>query len=81
MRFLQLEKHFKKMDIENEDNLKLKEALIEKINAYKHKSDPKEVITDLKTFSTEFTEIGNVPFKKKDAIYKAFKNAIDDALQ
>jgi len=75
--FTTREEHFKKMDIENEDNLKLKEALIEKINAYKHKSDPNEVITDLKTFSTEFTEIGNVPFKKKDSIYKGFKNAID----
>ena len=75
--FTTREEHFKKMDIENEDNLKLKESLIEKINAYKHKSDPNEVITDLKTFSTEFTEIGNVPFKKKDSIYKGFKNAID----
>ena len=75
--FRNREEHFKKMDIENEDNLKLKEALIEKIKAYKHKADPKEVIIDLKKFSTEFGEIGNVPFKKKDAIYKAFKNAID----
>ena len=48
-----------------------------KIKAYKHKADAKEVITDLKTFSIEFSEIGNVPFKKKEAIYKAFKNAID----
>jgi len=75
--FTNREEHFKKMDADNENNLKQKEALIEKIIAYKHKADPKEVITDLKTFSTEFAEIGNVPFKKKDAIYKAFKNAID----
>ena len=75
--FTNREEHFKKMDIENEDNLKLKEALIEKIKAYKHKADAKEAITDLKTFSIEFSEIGNVPFKKKEAIYKAFKNAID----
>ena len=75
--FTNREEHFKIMDIENENNLKQKEALIEKIRAYKHKSDPKEVIMDLKTFSAEFTEIGNVPFKKKDSIYKGFKNAID----
>jgi len=75
--FTARDEHFKKMDIENEDNLKLKKALIEKIKAYKHKADPKEVIMDLKTFSAEFTEIGNVPFNKKDSIYKGFKNAID----
>ena len=75
--FTNREKHFKKMDIENESNLKRKEALVEKVKAYKHKADSKEVITDLKTFSTEFSEIGNVPFKKKDTIFKAFKSAID----
>ena len=76
--FTNREEHFKKMDIENEDNLKLKEALIEKIKAYKHKADPKEVIQTLKAFSTEFTEIGNVPFKKKDTVYKAYKSVIDE---
>ena len=76
--FTTREEHFKKMDIENEDNLNLKEALIEKIKAYKHKADPIEVITDLKAFSTEFTEIGNVPFKKKDTVYKAYKSVIDE---
>ena len=52
--------------------------MIEKIKAYKHKADPIEVITDLKAFSTEFTEIGNVPFKKKDTVYKAYKSVIDE---
>jgi hypothetical protein len=76
--FTTREEHFKKLDIENEANLKLKEALIEKIKEYKHKADPKEAIADLKSFSIEFTEIGNVPFKKKDAIYKAYKSVIDE---
>jgi len=72
------EDHFAKMDVENEGNLKLKEALIEKIKGYKHKTDPKEVIADLKAFSSEFAEIGNVPFKQKDSIYKAYKSTIDE---
>ena len=76
--FTTREEHFKKVDIENEDNLKRKEALIEKIKEYKHAADPKEALADLKTFSIEFTEIGNVPFKKKDAIYKAYKSVIDE---
>lgn len=76
--FTTRDEHFKKMDIENEANLELKKNLIEKIKEYKHKADPKEAIADLKSFSIEFTEIGNVPFKKKDAIYKAYKNIIDE---
>ena len=32
----------------------------------------------MKAFSTEFTEIGNVPFKKKDTVYKAYKSVIDE---
>jgi len=76
--FTAREEHFKKMDVENESNLKLKEALIEKIKGYKHKADAKEVISDLKAFSNEFAEIGNVPFKKKDSIYKAYKSVIDE---
>jgi hypothetical protein len=76
--FTTREEHFKQLDIENEDNLKRKEALIEKIKEYKHAADPKEALADLKTFSIEFTEIGNVPFKKKDAIYKAYKSVIDE---
>ena len=76
--FTAREDHFKKMDVENESNLKLKEALIEKIKKYKHKEDAKEAIADLKAFSLEFTEIGNVPFKKKDAIYKSYKAVLDE---
>ena len=50
---------------------------MKKIKKYKPKKDPKATINDLKTFSKSFTAIGNVPFKQKDEIYKAFKQAID----
>ena len=36
-----------------------------------------EAIQKLKEFSTEFLEIGNVPFKEKDLVYNAYKAALD----
>jgi len=32
----------------------------------------------LKEYSTQFLEIGNVPFKEKDVVYNAYKAALDD---
>lgn len=72
------DEHYKKMDAENEGNLKLKEAIISKINAYEVKEDNKKTVEDLKAFSKEFSEIGNVPFKEKDKIYKNYKAALDE---
>lgn len=78
------QKHYEKQDVDNAENLKKKEELIAKIQAYEPKGDPKEVIGQLKELSTEFNAIGNVPFKEKDRIYKTYKEAIDskyDAIQ
>ncbi len=71
------QKHFEKKDVENVENLKKKEELIEKIKAFKPEGEPKEIIAKLKELSAEFNAIGNVPFKEKDRIYKTYKEAID----
>ncbi len=69
---------FDEKDQEFEANLKLKETVIEKIKAYKIKGKEKnEILADLKSFSNEFSSIGHVPLKKKDEIFKNFKNAIN----
>ena len=39
--------------------------------------DKKQVIADLKQFTTDFNVIGKVPMKVKDAIYNAYKAALD----
>lgn len=70
-------KHFEEQDSANEGNLKLKEELISKIEAFKPVEDVKETLAKLKEFSKEFLAIGNVPFKEKDRIYKAYKSALD----
>lgn len=76
--FATMDEHYKKQDLENEGNLKLKEALIDKIKAYQPKEKNKETIKDLQSFSSEFNEIGNVPLKEKDKIYKNYKAALDE---
>ncbi|MGV6860956.1 MAG: DUF349 domain-containing protein [Putridiphycobacter sp.] len=70
--------HFDQLDANNADNLNLKKALIDEIKTYKVGKDIKQTINDLKSFSTRFQSIGNVPFKVKDEIYKSYKSALDE---
>src|SRR5690606_21769577 len=69
--------HFDNLDKANEENLVKKEGLIARIEAYTTSEDKSSVLNDLKAFAQEFNEIGNVPFKEKDRIYKSFKSALD----
>lgn len=69
--------YFEEKDQTGKENLEKKEALIAKIEGYKTNKDPKKAIDELRAFSKEFAEIGNVPFKEKDRVYKAYKTALD----
>jgi len=69
--------HFAEKDKAFEDNLVAKQAIIEEIKAYKPEGEKKEVLNALKVFAQRFNEIGMVPIKKKDSIYKEFKTALD----
>jgi hypothetical protein len=71
------QKFFSEADAEFESNLAAKNAVIEKIKAYSMPEDKKQVIADLKQFTTDFNVIGKVPMKVKDAIYNAYKAALD----
>ena len=79
--FGQKEAYYTELDKSNAGNLELKVALIEEIKAFNLPADPKSAINELKTFSKRFNDIGNVPFKQKDSIYKAYKSAIDEKYQ
>lgn len=72
------EKHFSAQDEELAGNLTLKNALLEKLTAYKVAEDKSTALADLRNFSAEFNAIGKVPMKAKDATYKAFKSAMDE---
>lgn len=69
--------HFESLDKENEANLAQKLAVIEKIKQTELPTDQREAIDLLKNLSQEFNAIGHVPFKQKDEVYKAYKEAID----
>lgn len=70
-------KHYESLEKEFEENLEKKKELIKSIEAYKLPDDKKEAIEGLNNFSKSFAEIGFVPAKQKDEIYKAYKSALD----
>ena len=58
-------------------NLEKKQAVIKEISEFKLPDNSNDAIQKLKEFSTQFLEIGNVPFKQKDIIYGEYKSALD----
>lgn len=71
------QQHFDIIDAEAEQNLKAKNDIIEQIKAYQVGEDKKRALADLKQFAQSFAALGKVPFKQKEPIYKAFKDALD----
>ncbi len=69
--------HFSGLDNEQLENLKSKEALIEEVINFKSAGDVDENLKLLKDFQRRWTEIGHVPFKKKDEIQIKFREAIN----
>ena len=69
--------HFTDVDSEHDDNLKLKEDLIKEVENFKPVDDVDENLESLKNFQRRWTEIGHVPFKKKDEVKVLFRDAIN----
>ncbi len=69
--------HFSGMDSEQTENLKRKEELIEKVVNFKSTGDVDQNLKSLREYQREWTEIGHVPFKKKDEIQIRFRDAIN----
>ncbi len=68
--------HFSDVDTEQIDNLKLKEDLIAELENFKSTGDANENLKLLREIQRRWTEIGHVPFKKKDAIQNKFREEI-----
>ena len=75
--FTNRQAHFDQKDAQFVDNLVKKQELIKAIESYKLGDDKKAALNDLKQFATDFNAIGMVPIKDKDAVFKAFKSALD----
>ena len=59
------------------DNLALKRALIEEVEAFEPLESRDETVAALRDFQARWNEIGFVPFKEKDKVQRAFKEALD----
>ena len=68
---------FKKIEESRKENLEMKKVLLEKANDLKNSEDFDKTAEALKHLQKQWREIGPVPIKYKDKIYKEFKKACD----
>ncbi len=76
--FQQKNMEAKSQKSEQEENLKQKKSLIEQIKNLEIGEDSNKSYADLKALIAQWNEVGHVPFKDKDKLYKAYKAAIDE---
>ena len=69
--------NFAEQDAMQDENLKAKLALIQKVEEYQRADDHTINFENLKNFQTEWQSIGHVPMKEKEKVNKAFKTVID----
>lgn len=60
-----------------QENLLLKKSVIEKLELLDEAMAPAEAIAFVRTLMAEWNQIGHVPFKEKDKIYKSYQAALD----
>ncbi len=70
-------KHFATIDSKYDENLKLKQNLIEEIENFKLGENIEENFTSLKDFQRRWAEIGFVPIKYKEGTQDNYRKAID----
>jgi hypothetical protein len=68
---------FKKLDEERDKNLKAKQNLVARAIELKASDDWNQTSQELKNLQIQWKEIGPVPEKQRDKIYKEFKEACD----
>ena len=69
---------FSELDNSYEDNLKAKIAIIEELEKFDPGTDVQIAFDRLKESQRRWTEIGFVPFEKKDEIASRYRNAINN---
>src|SRR3989344_5869451 len=79
--FTAKQNHFAQQDQELAGNYEAKMALIEQIKAAEIPDNKKEALALLKEYSTAFMAIGFVPMKQKDAVYNAYRDALNGHYQ
>ena len=69
---------FKKLDAQREENLQKKQQLLERAEQLKDSTDWQKTANELKRLQREWKEIGPVPEKQRNEVYKKFKTACDN---
>lgn len=68
---------FKKLDEERDKNLKIKQELVARATELKSSADWAKTSNELKALQLQWKEVGPVPEKYRDKIFKEFKEACD----
>ncbi len=68
---------FKKLDGERENNLELKKELVKKAESLKDSMDWENTTAELKRLQSEWKDVGPVPEKQREKIFREFKAACD----
>lgn len=71
-------KFYSTLDVRQEENLKLKVAVIEKIEALTPSEDVNASIDELEALSREFNAIGFVPISEKSKLTNQYRKALDN---
>ncbi|MEY4604493.1 MAG: hypothetical protein RIT43_1785 [Bacteroidota bacterium] len=69
--------YFAGQEKELEVNLLAKQELIKEISSFKPSGDKNADLTSLKEFGKRFSELGQVPMKEKESVFKAYKEQMD----
>ncbi len=69
--------YFKNVTGHEEENLKLKLELIEKVKAFEIGENRNEAVETLKDFQRQWMEIGHVPIKEKEKIQTEFRTLVN----
>jgi hypothetical protein len=70
-------KFFKKLESQRDDNLLKKEDLVKRAEELQESSDWEKTAEELKELQREWKDIGPVPEKHRNEVYKKFKKACD----
>lgn len=68
---------FRKLDEEREHNLKLKNEFVQRAHELKDNEDWESTSAELKNLQTKWKEVGPVPEKFREKVFKEFKDACD----
>lgn len=69
--------HFKEVRSDQQDNLKQKQEIVNKINELAQAEDVEAALEEVKQLQEDYKGIGFVPIKQKDKIWDAYRKACD----